>query len=64
VQGRSGETVEVWGNIGQGGFGGYGGCVVWVDHGGVKLVVAANSNTGTLVKDAYHVAKDYIESFL
>jgi CubicO group peptidase (beta-lactamase class C family) len=64
VQGLSGETVEVWGNIGQGGFGGYGGCVVWVDHGGVKLVVAANSNTGTLVKDAYHAAKDYIKNFL
>jgi CubicO group peptidase (beta-lactamase class C family) len=64
VQGRSGQTVELWGNIGQGGFGGYGGCVVWVEHGGTKLVVAANSNTGTYVKDAYHVAKDYIENFL
>lgn len=62
--GASGEEVEIWGNVGQGGFGGYGGAVVWVEHNGTTLVVAANTNTGIAVSDAYHAARDYIESFL
>ena len=62
--GASGDVVEIWGNVGQGGFGGYGGAVVWVEHDGTTLVVAANTNTGITVSDAYHAARDYIESFL
>lgn len=57
----SAEQLDIWGAVGQGGFGGYGGAVVWLND--LDLVIAATSNTGILVRRVYAMAEDYAQNF-
>jgi CubicO group peptidase (beta-lactamase class C family) len=66
----NGNPIDTWGSIGQGGFGGYGGAIVWlagrdpwnsVDS---NLTVSAVTNLGMTVADAYAMAKDFAANFM
>jgi len=65
-----GEYLECYGMLGQGGFHGHGGAMVWVQKPGstgnfeAGLVFSAVTNTGISVGSVYQMAKDYVESFV
>ncbi len=58
----SGAPLSATGMIGQGGFRGYGGAIVWVND--ADMVFAAVANGGITVSKIYQMAEDYAESFL
>ena len=65
-----GLPIETWGSIGQGGFGGYGGAIVWVagrdpwNSVDSNLTVSAVTNLGMTVADAYAMAQDFAANFM
>jgi hypothetical protein len=58
---RGGNAIDTWGSVGQGGFGGYGGAVLWLDGG--ETVFAITTNSGLRVNTLYAIAKDYAANF-
>ena len=65
-----GEHLKCYGMLGQGGFHGHGGSMVWVQKPGstgnfeAGLVFSAVTNSGISVGSVYQMAKDYVESFV
>jgi hypothetical protein len=62
--------MDTWGSVGQGGFGGYGGAIVWVSGRDLRnsvdsnLTISAVTNLGMSVHDAYGMAKDFAANFM
>lgn len=62
VRTGSGEDLEAWGMIGQGGYAGYGGAVIWLND--ADLVLSAVSNKGVSVAVIRDMVEDYAANFL
>jgi CubicO group peptidase (beta-lactamase class C family) len=61
IVGADDQSIETWGSIGQGGYGGYGAAVLWLDS---DTVFAITSNSGIKANSIYKMASDYAANFL